>query len=89
MALIEIRWLKDSYECDDCGLSVADGAVVVIDGEEAVDMTPCAHCYDGSDYDESEVYRAILERFGRWTSTADAREMRAMLEGMGHGVTDA
>lgn len=64
MSTISIEWLYDHFDCDDCGLSYAEGARVMVDGELALDLQPRAHCYGGEHYDESAVYRRILEHLG-------------------------
>lgn len=61
---IEINWISDVTDCETCGSSYAEGAVVKFDGEVVIDMTPCAACYDGTSFDSSEVYAAILAQLG-------------------------
>lgn len=64
MSVIDIEWLSDSCECETCGTSYADGASVTIDGELILDLTPHAHCYDGTDYQPEEVYKLIFKHLG-------------------------
>lgn len=61
---IEIEWTSDSYDCDTCGPSWAEGAVVKFDGQEVLALVPVAHCYDGQSYSEREVFAAVLEKLG-------------------------
>lgn len=61
---IEIEWISDSTDCETCGGSYAEGAVVKIDGEVVIDMTPCAACYDGTSFTSEEVYKALLTHLG-------------------------
>lgn len=61
---IEIEWLSDDFDCDTCGGSWAEGAIVRFDGEVVIDMTPVAHCYGGDSYSQDMVYTAILEKLG-------------------------
>ena len=61
---IEIEWLSDDYDCDTCGGSWAEGAIVKFDGEVVIEMIPSAHCYDVETYNETEVFKAILEKLG-------------------------
>lgn len=61
---IEIEWMSDDTDCETCGSSWATGAVVKIDGEVVIDMTPAAACYDGVSYEESQVYAALLKHLG-------------------------
>ena len=55
-----IEWLEDTYECEDCGMSWAEGAIVKLDGEIILEMLPVAHCYGGKHWDQVEVYRMIF-----------------------------
>lgn len=64
MKEITIEWLEDTYECEDCGMSWAEGAIVKLDGETILEMPPLAHCYGGADYSETDVYKAILVELG-------------------------
>ncbi len=62
--LIRIEWVSDSHDCDDCGPSYAEGAVIHIEGREPIEMLPGAHCYNGVSYGATEVYTRILEALG-------------------------
>lgn len=64
MSRIEIEWLEDSSDCETCGPSYADGAIVKIDGAVALDMTPVAGCLNGSGHDSREVLMAVLRHLG-------------------------
>jgi hypothetical protein len=61
---INIKWTEDSSDCETCGGSWATGAEVYFDGNPAFTLTPMAHCYNGSSYEQSEVYVKILEALG-------------------------
>lgn len=61
---IEIEWLSDDSDCEVCGMSWAEGARVVIDGEEALLLKPTAGCFGGTTYSEKEVFSAILSHLG-------------------------
>lgn len=61
---INIEWLSDSHDCETCGGSYAEGARVLIDGEPFGDFTPIAHCFDGSNFEREEIFKAILEHLG-------------------------
>lgn len=61
---IKITWLEDDRECDDCGWSWAQGAVVEVDGVEILDLQPHAHCYNGDHWDKDVVFFMILEKLG-------------------------
>lgn len=88
MAVIEIEWLKDSVECDRCGWNMADGAAVSIDGRQVFRLNPVAACFDGEDYDQADVFRRILEHFGRWTSIENEDELLAEIRKLGHTVCE-
>jgi hypothetical protein len=61
---IEINWLTDTFECDDCGVSFADGAIVRFEDGVEIHMIPHAHCYDGDHYNSETIYKEILRRLG-------------------------
>lgn len=61
---ISIEWLSDEYDCEDCGTSWEEGAIVTFEDGRVLDLSPSAHCYDGVGYTESEVYHRILESLG-------------------------
>lgn len=62
--IINIEWLTDTYDCDTCGMSWAEGARVTHQGEVIIDMIPGAHCFGGNSYDPSTVFEAILKHLG-------------------------
>ena len=61
---LAITWLHDGHECETCGPSYALGAVVTLNGETLLELQPSAHCYDGSSWDHTDIYRMILEKLG-------------------------
>lgn len=61
---ISIEWLSDCHQCETCGSSYAEGAVVSIDGAVAIEMRPTAHCFGGKNYDQAEVFERILKHLG-------------------------
>lgn len=67
MAKINIEWLWDNHECETCGLSYAEGAVVTIkypDHDEVIEMKPVAACFDGASFESDEVFKRILKELG-------------------------
>lgn len=62
--LIEITEMHDECDCETCGTSYATGYLVKIDGEEFMDFTPLASCYDGVSFDLEYVYAQILQHLG-------------------------
>lgn len=61
---IKIEWLFDSCDCETCGSSWAEGAIVYIDGQEIFTLEPHASCYDGSSWTQADVYYEILKGLG-------------------------
>lgn len=71
MVAIRIEPLSDTYDCETCGTSWASGANVYFDGDLILELEPHANCYDGTDYSDEAVYRAIIEKLGH---TVEASE---------------
>ena len=61
---VTIEWLHDEHECDTCGTSFADGAIVTLNDETILEMIPHAHCFGGCHWNSEEVYKLILEKLG-------------------------
>jgi hypothetical protein len=61
---IGIKRLSDTHDCETCGSSWADGALVYIDDALALELEPHAHCYDGTNYNDEDIFRKILEHLG-------------------------
>lgn len=61
---INIEWLSDSHDCETCGGSYAEGARVLIDGEQLGEVTPIARCCSIANFERDEVFKAILEHLG-------------------------
>jgi len=61
---IEITRTSDSTYCESCGYSYADGAIVHIDGQESLNLEPHAHCFGGDNYQDADIYKAILTHLG-------------------------
>jgi hypothetical protein len=65
MPKIEIEWLSDSNDCDQCGGGYADGARVTLDGELLLELIPRASCFGSTDdWSEAAVHDAILRALG-------------------------
>jgi len=66
MTDIRIEWLTDSFDCDQAGCSGdwAVGARVYFDGKLAVNLTPVASCFGGTNYETEEVFGCILAKLG-------------------------
>lgn len=61
MPTIKIVRTYDEHDCDDCGLSTADGATVYIDDKRVLILKPVAHCYGGMTYNDEDIFKAVLE----------------------------
>jgi hypothetical protein len=61
---IGIEYLSDTYDCDDCGTSWADGYRVYKDGELWFEMTPLAHCFGGTNFEYKDLFEEIMLRLG-------------------------
>ena len=71
MKTIKIEWLYDEIECETCGWSYAEGAVVHIDGEQILCEEAVAHCFGGNTITTQEVYEKILNHLGYKVETVD------------------
>lgn len=61
---IKIKWLCDDYDCDDCGYSSAEGALVTFEDGRKLHLEPVAHCYGGQSWSTEAVYAEILKELG-------------------------
>lgn len=57
----KIVLLADYNDCETCGYSYDSGYVIYKNDEVLVDKTPNAHCYDGTNYEDDNPYKDILE----------------------------
>lgn len=64
MSVIKIEWTYDECDCETCGMSWADGAIVTIDGKQVGDFTPFASCFDGTSFTKEFIYASILRELG-------------------------
>lgn len=72
MSRVEIEWLGDSYDCETCGYSYAEGARITIDGQVSLELVPRAHCFGGDNYSERDVFERILGQLGHEVVHHDA-----------------
>jgi hypothetical protein len=70
---LEIEWLSDEHDCENCGSSYAEGASVTLDDKPFLLLAPAAYCFDGASWNEEEVYKAILEKLGYTISFGSSR----------------
>ena len=54
----------DSYECETCGYSYAEGAEIKLNGQEFMLLEPVAHCFGGTSYSETEIASEVFASFG-------------------------
>ena len=64
LGTIKITHLRDKYECETCGWSVADGAKVTLPNGKVLDLTPRAHCFDEVSFTREEIFRKVLRELG-------------------------
>ena len=63
--------LSDSFDCEDCGPSWAEGANVYdAHGKIILNCPPYAHCFDGDNYSMEEIFVELLGKMGH-TLTVD------------------
>lgn len=86
---INIEWTEDGHDCETCGSSSADGAIVKIDGAEVFNFAPLAACYDGESFTEDFVLGEILTHLGCNPHIKhDCDEYRNQLKDMGHELEE-
>jgi hypothetical protein len=64
MSTIEIDWLHDEHNCETCGWSLSQGAIVRVDGKQILELRPRAHCLGSENWDDADVYKLILRKLG-------------------------
>jgi len=62
--MINIKWLTDEHDCDSCGYTSAEGAIVTIDGVEIFELEPVAYCFGSAEYSSETVYKMIIAHLG-------------------------
>lgn len=61
---IRIERITDSHDCETCGSTWAEGAIVYLDDEVFLEFIPIAHCYDGNNYYDDFIYAQVLAKLG-------------------------
>ena len=64
MSNIKIEHLSDTSDCETCGMSWAEGAIVYLNEEVLLEMIPHASCFGGDHWSESDIYKNILLKLG-------------------------
>lgn len=59
--ILEITYTNDEHDCDTCGYDIAYGATAKIDDLVVYDVSPIAHCFASVNYDEIEMWKAIVK----------------------------
>lgn len=70
---IEITTTHDTYDCDDCGISYAEGGTVHVDGKLVIDFPPHAYCFDCQHATAEQLLVMALRELGH-TVTVDGEE---------------
>lgn len=84
---ILIERTTDSCECETCGYSYADGANVYFEGVKEIVLHPVAACFDGSEYDDEDIAKAILDKLGsRLVYSTEYGCFSRTLKSMGHKI---
>lgn len=60
----QVTYLQDTYDCETCGSSYADGYEIRKNGELVYTMKPVAHCYGGDNYTQDELVEWIVNDLG-------------------------
>lgn len=60
--MINIKWLEDEHDCDTCGFSYSQGAIVT--GDVEIEHIPVAHCFNSKHWDREEIYLEIINKLG-------------------------
>jgi hypothetical protein len=71
---IEILTWEDKHECETCGCSWARGGQVKVDDEIIIFEEPIAHCFNGRDFDSSDLLIMALNKLGH-TVSIDYKEV--------------
>lgn len=61
---INIEWITAEHECDTCGSSYAEGAIITFENGHKIELIPNAWCFNSTSYGGAEVYEAILAHLG-------------------------
>jgi hypothetical protein len=61
---IEITTMVDSYDCETCGGSWAEGGVVYVDDKKVLERKPSASCFGSSSFSEADLLVMALAKLG-------------------------
>lgn len=61
---LEINWSYDEHDCETCGSSWSEGAVVTLDGTEILNKPANAHCLSNTYVTREDIFEAALKHLG-------------------------
>lgn len=64
MNKLTIERLSDESDCETCGMSWAEGAVVKLNDQTILELEPFASCFGGKSWTDADVYHEILKYLG-------------------------
>lgn len=62
MSKLKIEWSNDVYDCEDCGTSYSDGAIVKLDNEVILNAPASAHCMGSVNVDYVHILIALCRK---------------------------
>jgi hypothetical protein len=61
---ITLESTSDTYDCETCGTSWADGFKIFFDGKLAIELKPVAHCCGGDSFTPEDALVEIIKHLG-------------------------
>lgn len=61
---IVIEHLVDEHDCETCGSSWAEGALITLPDSSTVELKPLANCFGGAHWDREEILLILLKKLG-------------------------
>lgn len=61
---IRFEFTTDTYDCETCGVSYAEGGKIYFDDELKFEFVPHAYCYDSDHMNEEEIFKKAFELLG-------------------------
>ena len=61
MKKLSIDWSYDEHECETCGCSYSEGAVVKLDDEIILDFPAHAHCFSMVNVGYEDILKSLCE----------------------------
>ena len=60
---LKIEWNYDTWDCETCGTSFAQGAVVTLGDKVILNEPAVAHCFGSTDIDYIDILKAVCDHF--------------------------